>query len=112
MGSMFGGLFGCVISLVMIALVIYPMWRIFEKVGYPGVASLIMLVPIVNLIALWYGALDMSAEAVAEKVLGALEVTNPAARYPAGRGARAIVTARKILPDRAMDVLIRQAFKG
>jgi hypothetical protein len=58
MGSMFGGLFGCVVSLVMIALVIYPMWRIFEKVGYPGFASLILLVPVVNLIALWYAALN------------------------------------------------------
>ena len=51
-------------------------------------------------------------EAVAEKVLKALEATNPAARYPAGKGARAIVTARKILPDKAMDLLIHQAFKG
>jgi hypothetical protein len=58
MATMFGGVFSCVLSLVFLALVIYPMWRIFEKVGYPGVASLIMLVPIVNLIALWYAALN------------------------------------------------------
>jgi len=51
-------------------------------------------------------------EAVAEKVVKALEAVNPAARYPAGKGARAIVTARKVLPDKAMDLLIRQAFKG
>ncbi|MGW5238247.1 oxidoreductase [Monashia sp. NPDC004114] len=50
-------------------------------------------------------------EAVAEKVLKALEATNPAARYPAGRMARAIVTARKLLPDRAMDFVVRQMYK-
>ncbi len=51
-------------------------------------------------------------EAVAEKVVKALEAANPAARYPAGKGARAIVTARKVLPDKAMDLLVRQAFKA
>ena len=51
-------------------------------------------------------------EAVAEKVLAALEATNPAARYPAGRGARVIVAARRLLPDRAMDALVRRAFSG
>ena len=50
-------------------------------------------------------------EAVAEKVIKALEATNPSARYPAGRGARAVVTARRILPDRAMDFVIRQVYK-
>ena len=44
-------------------------------------------------------------------MLKALEAAKPAARYPAGRGARAIVTARKLLPDRAMDVLVRQIYK-
>lgn len=58
MASMFGGVFSCVFSLVILALVLYPMWRIFEKIGYPGYASLIMCVPLVNLIALWYGALN------------------------------------------------------
>jgi NAD(P)-dependent dehydrogenase (short-subunit alcohol dehydrogenase family) len=51
-------------------------------------------------------------EAVAEKVIKALEAANPSARYPAGRGARAIVTARRLLPDRAMDFLIKQVYKG
>lgn len=55
---MFSGIFGCVLSIAMIALVVYPLWRIFEKLGYPGVMSLLMYVPIVNLIALWYGALN------------------------------------------------------
>ncbi|TQM64754.1 oxidoreductase [Humibacillus xanthopallidus] len=51
-------------------------------------------------------------EVVAEKVLKALETVNPAARYPAGRGARAIVTARRLLPDRAMDAIMRRASAG
>ena len=51
-------------------------------------------------------------EAVAEKVLKALEAANPAARYPAGKGARAIVTARRLLPDRAMDAVMRRAVSG
>jgi len=50
-------------------------------------------------------------EAVAEKVLKALEAANPSPRYPAGRGARAIVTARRLLPDRAMDFVVRQIYK-
>ena len=53
-------------------------------------------------------------EAVAEKVVKALEAANPQrARYPAGQGRSGpSVTARKVLPDRAMDLLVRQAFKG
>ena len=49
-----------------------------------------------------------SPDAVAEKVLVALEATNPAARYPAGRGARAILLARRLLPDRLMDAVMRR----
>ena len=49
-----------------------------------------------------------SPDAVAEKVLVALEAANPAARYPAGRGARTILTARRLLPDRLMDVVMRR----
>jgi NAD(P)-dependent dehydrogenase (short-subunit alcohol dehydrogenase family) len=51
-------------------------------------------------------------QAVAEKVLAALEAANPAARYPAGRGARAIVTARRLLPDRAMDLVIKRVYRS
>ena len=51
-------------------------------------------------------------EAVAEKVLKALEAANPAARYPAGKGALAIVTARRLLPDRAMDFVMKRSIAG
>ena len=47
-------------------------------------------------------------EAVAEKVLVALEAVRPATRYPAGRGARAILTTRRVLPDRLMDAVMRR----
>jgi hypothetical protein len=36
---------------------------------------------------------------------------NPAARYPAGRGARAVMVARRLLPDRAMDLAIRAIYR-
>jgi NAD(P)-dependent dehydrogenase (short-subunit alcohol dehydrogenase family) len=51
-------------------------------------------------------------EAVAEKVLQALEAAQPAPRYPAGKGARAIISARRLLPDRAMDFVMRRALGG
>jgi hypothetical protein len=55
---MFSGLFGCIWGIAFIVLMGYPLWRIFQKLGYPGVASLIMYVPVVNVIALWYAALN------------------------------------------------------
>ncbi|WP_017462169.1 hypothetical protein [Dyella ginsengisoli] len=43
---------------LMITLIVFsgyfvPVWRIVRKAGYPGVFSLLMLVPIVNLVMLW-----------------------------------------------------------
>lgn len=35
---------------------IYLMWRIAAKAGYPGAASLLMLIPVVNLIVFIYFA--------------------------------------------------------
>jgi hypothetical protein len=54
----YGGFFGCFVWLAILVVMGYPLWRIFEKLGYPGVASLLMYVPLVNLIALWYAALN------------------------------------------------------
>lgn len=43
------------IILVFIALVIVlPYWRIFTKAGFPGWLSLTMIIPGVNLLALFY----------------------------------------------------------
>jgi hypothetical protein len=36
---------------------IIPFWKIFERLGYPPVLSLIMLVPVLNIAALWYLAI-------------------------------------------------------
>jgi hypothetical protein len=55
---MFSGLFGCIWVVAMLVIVGYPLWRIFEKLGYPGVASLLMYIPIANLVVLWYAALN------------------------------------------------------
>jgi NAD(P)-dependent dehydrogenase (short-subunit alcohol dehydrogenase family) len=48
---------------------------------------------------------------VARKVLKAATVTHPRARYPSGRSAGTIVRARKLLPDRAMDLIISRTFR-
>lgn len=42
------------IGLIVLSLVIN--WKIAEKAGFPGVASLLMLIPLVNLIVLCYFA--------------------------------------------------------
>lgn len=34
-----------------------PFWKIFKRIGYPPVISLIMLVPILNIAGLWYLAI-------------------------------------------------------
>jgi hypothetical protein len=39
--------------LFIIALIIIPFWQIFSKAGYSGWLSLLMLVPFVNLVALY-----------------------------------------------------------
>lgn len=54
---MFSSFAGCVGLVVALVLIVWPLWRILTKMGYPGVASLLMYVPIVNFIALWYLAL-------------------------------------------------------
>ena len=32
---------------------VIPIWRILQRTGFPGVLSLLVLVPMVNLICLW-----------------------------------------------------------
>jgi hypothetical protein len=34
----------------MVVLVVWPFWRIFDKAGYPGIMSLLMIIPIFNVI--------------------------------------------------------------
>jgi len=37
-----------------VVLVVWPFWRIFDKAGYPGIMSLLMIIPIFNVIALFF----------------------------------------------------------
>jgi hypothetical protein len=39
-----------------------PFWKIFEKIGYPPALSLIMLVPIANLVVLYMVAFSKRPE--------------------------------------------------
>ncbi|MCA6215539.1 hypothetical protein KGA65_03175 [Ideonella sp. B7] len=50
--GMFGGhgLIGLIIGIV---LLVVPAWKIVEKAGYPGPLALLVLVPVVNVVALW-----------------------------------------------------------
>lgn len=42
-----------IIYLLVLALVIYPFWRILSRMGLPGVLSLLVIIPVVNLVFLW-----------------------------------------------------------
>lgn len=48
--------FGPLMMLVMAAVVIVPFWFIFSKAGYSKWLSLLMVVPLVNVILLYYFA--------------------------------------------------------
>jgi len=43
-----------VFALIAALILIWPWWRIFSKAGYPGWYAFSQLVPILNLIALFY----------------------------------------------------------
>lgn len=49
-------------------------------------------------------------DAVAQVILRAATVRRPRARYAAGKGAAAILTARRVLPDWAFDLVIGRIF--
>ena len=42
--------------LFILPLIIVPFWKIFTKAGFNGLSSLLMVVPIVNIIVLFYFA--------------------------------------------------------
>lgn len=48
--------------------------------------------------------------AVAKKVVKAATSSHPRTRYPAGRGARMIPLARRVLPDRVFDFVLDRAY--
>ncbi len=55
---MISGLASCLFAFFVLAVVGYPFWRIAERLGFPGPLSLLMYVPFVNLVVLWYLALN------------------------------------------------------
>lgn len=50
------------IGVAIAALVIFPHWKIFSRAGYSGALSLLLFVPLVNLIVLlWFAFSDWPA---------------------------------------------------
>ena len=43
-----------IIPLILLAVTIIPFWMIFSKAGYHGALSLLMLIPLVNLVMLFF----------------------------------------------------------
>jgi NAD(P)-dependent dehydrogenase (short-subunit alcohol dehydrogenase family) len=54
--------------------------------------------------------LASSPERVAKVIVKAAEASWPRARYVVGPVAHALVTSRRLLPDRAFDALLRSSF--
>ncbi len=46
--------FGPFVMIIMVALIILPFWFIFPKAGYSKWVSLLMVVPVVNIILLYF----------------------------------------------------------
>lgn len=53
-GFGFGFGLGAIGMLIVAALVVIPFWRICEKAGYSGFASLLVCIPLVNVIFLYW----------------------------------------------------------
>ena len=55
MGSMsvFHSMFGLFFLIFWIAIIAVPLWRIAVKAGYPGATSLLLWIPMVNIVFLW-----------------------------------------------------------
>ena len=51
---MYMGPFGLIMCLIIGVLIILPFWFIFSKAGYSKWLSLLMVVPIVNIVMLYY----------------------------------------------------------
>lgn len=57
-GYMQVGGFGFIFMLLWAAILIFPFWRISERAGFPGWISLLILVPVVNIIYVYFLALS------------------------------------------------------
>ncbi|MBN1459125.1 MAG: hypothetical protein JXA57_06285 [Armatimonadetes bacterium] len=47
---------GFLLYLVVVVIVVIPFWKIFQKAGFPPAFSLLMLIPVVNLVAIYFVA--------------------------------------------------------
>ena len=56
------------------------------------------------------GPMMSGPEVVGRTIVKAATARRPRTRYPVGRGARSLVTARRLLPDRAMDAVISRLY--
>lgn len=62
-GFGYGYLFGPLGMLIIAALVIIPFWKICERAGYPGIVALLIVIPLVNLIFLyWLASADWPSQ--------------------------------------------------
>lgn len=58
-----------------------------------------------------FSALASPPSVIADTIARAATASRPRTRYVAGRGARLVITARQVLPDRAFDVLIASGYR-
>jgi NAD(P)-dependent dehydrogenase (short-subunit alcohol dehydrogenase family) len=58
-----------------------------------------------------FSALASPPTVIADTIARATTASRPRTRYVAGRGARTIITARQLLPDRVFDVLITSGYE-
>lgn len=52
--QMYMGPFGLIMCLIIVVLIILPFWFIFSKAGYSKWLSLLIAVPIVNIVMLYF----------------------------------------------------------
>jgi hypothetical protein len=45
--------FGIIPVLILLALVVIPYWKIWERTGHSGFWGLLMIIPFVNIVSLW-----------------------------------------------------------
>jgi NAD(P)-dependent dehydrogenase (short-subunit alcohol dehydrogenase family) len=56
------------------------------------------------------GPMMSGPDVVGRAIVRAATARRPRTRYPVGRGARSVVTARRLLPDRALDLVIGRLY--
>jgi hypothetical protein len=47
---------GFIMYLIIAVIIVIPFWKIFEKAGFPPALSLLVLIPIANLVAIYFVA--------------------------------------------------------